>query len=710
MYSLSIVSYNVNGIGNTSCKKRRRLFNYLHKLNADLILLQETHSVSRDESFWRSEWGGEIIFNHGESNARGVLILINRKRNIKIEQVYKDSRGRILIITFSICEKSYALANLYAPYEDNVGFFTSAFKEMDNFYTDFRIIAGDFNTILDTKWDIKGGKGCFNRKTSAFLNEFFVENDLMDIWRILHANQFRSTFNRLRPYPIHERLDYIIISGSLQQHVKTADILATNFSDHEPVQVIMTCSDNKPGRGYWKLNNSLLEDEKLCNEIIVTILEIFSTYDPQEICTSWDVMKMNIRQKIIKRGIEIKRGSDLKIKALEKKLKATKEDFDRLQQGLTDSIFRDHNQHIQALKSDLEELYNKRTEGAMLRCRANWLEFGEKPSKYYLSLEKRNYNKKTINKIINPENNVLVDSESEVFAVLNRYFGELYAHKDIDLDEDYLALIDLPQLSEKDKLDLEGPIRLDELNKVVNQLKKSKCPGLDGFTVEFYLKFWKLLHKPLHALFLKNVKNGILHNTARDGIISLLDKPDKNHLLIDNWRPLTLLNTDYKIYAKILANRLEKVLPYLISKDQCGFMKGRTIADNLNDLFALIDYCESNNSQALLLSMDMFKAFDSVSHEALEKMLIAYNFGPKFVDMIMICFKGLRAAVINNNKWDIWLNIQSGVKQGCNLSPKIFLLVMQLLNLKINQNNNIEGIKIDKMEKKQAYVRMTSGM
>lgn len=119
MIRFSVVSYNVNGIGGYSNKKRRKLFNYLHTLKASVILLQETHSTVKDENYWSAEWGGKIFYNHGSSNARGVLILFGQNFAPVVNNVYRDSEGRVLALTFQLFDSCFVLANIYAPNQDD---------------------------------------------------------------------------------------------------------------------------------------------------------------------------------------------------------------------------------------------------------------------------------------------------------------------------------------------------------------------------------------------------------------------------------------------------------------------------------------------------------------------------------------------------------------------------------------------------------------
>ena len=108
-------------------------------------------------------------------------------------------------------------------------------------------------------------------------------------------------------------------------------------------------------------------------------------------------------------------------------------------------------------------------------------------------------------------------------------------------------------------------------------MARNKCPGLDGLSIEFYDTFFNEISGTLHSLYMNTCdQTKKLNPTAREGVISLLEKEGKNPLkLKGGWRPLTMLSCDFKIFAKIIANRLQMVLPTIIHNDQKGFIKGR---------------------------------------------------------------------------------------------------------------------------------------
>ena len=112
-------------------------------------------------------------------------------------------------------------------------------------------------------------------------------------------------------------------------------------------------------------------------------------------------------------------------------------------------------------------------------------------------------------------------------------------------------------------------------------MKNNKSPGSDGLTTEFYKIFWKHIKTYIINSFNYSLKIGELTELQKQSIITLLPKPNKDTLLLENWRPISLLNVDYKIATKTIANRVKKVLHSIINTSQTGFIKGRYIGGNV---------------------------------------------------------------------------------------------------------------------------------
>lgn len=185
----------------------------------------------------------------------------------------------------------------------------------------------------------------------------------------------------------------------------------------------------------------------------------------------------------------------------------------------------------------------------------------------------------------------------------------------------------------------------------------------------------------------------------------LYKKNDKT--LLSNWRPISLLNTDYKILAHVLSNRLKTVLNKLINTDQSGYLKGRNISFNIRLIQDVIDYFEQNEQEGAILFLDFQKAFDTVSHQFLENVLVKFNFGKSFIRWVQIMYNKAESCVSNNGWTSRPFHIQKGIRQGCPLSALLFLLVVEVLassirkdaheGLSIKVNNEIKNIHISQL-------------
>ena len=155
----------------------------------------------------------------------------------------------------------------------------------------------------------------------------------------------------------------------------------------------------------------------------------------------------------------------------------------------------------------------------------------------------------------------------------------------------------------------------------------------------------------------------MLSTTQKQGIKTLIPKKGKNRNLLKYWRALSLLNVDYKIIAKLLANRLINVLPKIISEDQCGYLKGRYIGCNIRKIEDCFLICEDEDRPGILLYIVYEKAFDSLNLKLIEKMLVAYNFGETFVNIFKIMYNDIKSTVTNNGRFSDWFELSRGVSK-----------------------------------------------
>uniref|UniRef100_A0A667XLN8 Reverse transcriptase domain-containing protein n=1 Tax=Myripristis murdjan TaxID=586833 RepID=A0A667XLN8_9TELE len=288
----------------------------------------------------------------------------------------------------------------------------------------------------------------------------------------------------------------------------------------------------------------------------------------------------------------------------------------------------------------------------------------------------------------------LVQEPKEINNCFREYYMKLYETENNDLNEAHLffSKITLPSVSETDKTELEAYITEAEVKRAIRCLANGKSPGADGFTIEFYKCFQNTLAPYLTILYNDIIKEGSMTASMRTAIITALPKPGKDHSQMSNYRPLSLLNNDYKLFAKILATRLECVLPSLVHSDQVGYVKGRTVANNIRRLLHVMNKAALLQHPAVMLSLDAEKAFDRIEWPYLFNTLEKYGLGPTCMKWIRALYHKPRACVKTNGIISAPFELSRSTRQGCPVSPIIFILALEPLACAIRANQQISGI------------------
>ncbi len=172
-------------------------------------------------------------------------------------------------------------------------------------------------------------------------------------------------------------------------------------------------------------------------------------------------------------------------------------------------------------------------------------------------------------------------------------------------------------------------------------------------------------------------------DSLKQGVITLIPKPRKYILYLDNWRPISLLNNDAKVFAHIFAKRLKHGLEDIIDEEQTGFIQGRHISNNIRLILDMVDCNEYISDNSLILFVDFHKAFDTIEHDFLFKTIDFIGFGKYFLKAVKTLYKGctsgctssVKLAQGTSNRFEI----RRGIRQCCPFSPFLFLLATQLL-------------------------------
>ena len=185
---------------------------------------------------------------------------------------------------------------------------------------------------------------------------------------------------------------------------------------------------------------------------------------------------------------------------------------------------------------ELEEKLMEKTKGVMFRCKAKWYELGEKNTEYFFALEKAKYNAKTCYKMIN-ETGQEISTPDGILQLEKEFYQNLYQEdKEVEFNLLNNTQIRVPQEIQKEQ---EIQITCIDLEKAIKGMKNNKTPGEDGIPIDFYKVFWNKLKEPFHQLVLECHKDGVMHETARHGILNLIPKANKDTRYIKNLRPIT---------------------------------------------------------------------------------------------------------------------------------------------------------------------------
>ena len=266
--------------------------------------------------------------------------------------------------------------------------------------------------------------------------------------------------------------------------------------------------------------------------------------------------------------------------------------------------------------------------------------------------------------------------------------------------EEYVKKRISKSLSENDKIYCDRNISLKDCEEEINAMKINKSPGLDGLPVEFYRIFWNQIKYNFYCAVVEIYKSGYMAPSMRTAVLSLLFKKEDRQLM-KNYRPISLLNCDYKIIAAILAKRLQTVLCKIINENQSGYLKGRFIGNNIRLTCDIFEYAEIFNKPGAIIMLDYEKAFDTLEWPFIISVLKHSNFGDYFINWIKILYKNPNFCVKNNGWISSTCQMTRGIRQGCPVSALLFVLAAEILANSIRTNLKIEGFSFRDADKIQ---------
>ncbi len=684
MDNLKIFSLNVQGLNDPS--KRRIIFKWLEDNQCKIAFLQETFCKNEFPKNSHPNWTIKHNFSNS-THSRGVAIMFHNSLNFDIKNIHKKEDARVILINASIENVEVSLCNIYAPndpsnrkeYFRTLKYWIARHADHENDL----IMGGDMNCAINEndRQNIRGNVDVSRNAMKGLIKDL----DLIDTWYTCHDKP-QFTYTDVQNGS-KSRIDYLFLSNSIKHKVKKISLKHAPKKDkHKSVCLTIKLHENKKGPGYWKLNEKLMdlpEFDVLIDRIIADILLNYTDLNHR---LKWELFKIHVQECSIRLGIDRARLEKEYVKRLQNNIDALQRDEDN---GLP--IDRDlKNEYI----SNLNKHYKEKDDGYIIRAKAQWVNEGERSTKYFFNLEKERQKNNVIRQLKKVDGTIIKEDE-EILTETGVYYDKLFETKNIPQEEiiNYLEDTNFENiLNENEQTFCDQQITQEEISKVIKNLKCGKSPGCDGLTPEFYKKYWNKISKLYMNMVHETYTEGELPYTLRKALIALLFKKG-DPLLLKNYRPISLTNYDYKIICFVLANRMQSVLGNIIHEDQTGYIKNRYIGTNARLLEDYFEHCENFKIPGILLFLDFEKAFDSVEWNFMAKVLEKFNFGEGFRKWVKILYTKPIISIKNNGWLSHDIKLTRGVRQGCPLSALLFVLTVEVMAIKIRANTDIHGFQ-----------------
>ena len=390
----------------------------------------------------------------------------------------------MLILDLELEGKRFTLANIYGPNEDSPDFFLKVQEIIEEYDNEYAIICGDFNLVQNQELDTFNYINVNNPNAKDTVLNIKEELNLIDPFREIYENFRQYTWRKRNPIK-QARLDFFLISEAIMPSVKDISIISSYRSDHSSVVLSLEINEFKHGKGLWKFNTSLLEDKIYIEEVKKCINKVKEQYILP--IYNLEFIENNINNNLLEFTISNQlflemllmeiRGKTISYSAYKKKQKQEREN------NLIKDILNLENSSdpdlelIETKKEELENLRKEKLHGVIIRSRVRWAEEGEKPTRYFCSLESRNYVNKIIPKVVKEDGTSLTKQEDILNEVKNFYkklYGSLNDNMEQDLEiQNLLKSVSTdPKLKEEDKIRLEGELSEAEILAVLKKNEK----------------------------------------------------------------------------------------------------------------------------------------------------------------------------------------------------------------------------------------------
>ncbi|KAF1324648.1 Rxlr effector protein, partial [Globisporangium splendens] len=634
----------------TTAKEERRLRHYWNRIWGVANLDEPT-------SFWSI---------HPDATG-GVAILTNPK-TISETQLIEESKWTNR--TVAIKSKGVVWINVYAPNKkaEREHFFRRLNEEFGT-HRAAAVLGGDFNCVLDKQRDrYQRGVRLPVQCESAELRRLVTEWNIYDArelvedpeWPVQREPTEHFTYWRKNSA---SRLDRFYIAGNLGSAVQWEAIeLPKCYSDHQAVVLHMkwTSQPQRPKR----VNKCRYPMRTSRPDLVRTGVQKAIAHELELMQSEGSIVWNNLEQRIIKAILRVSRAEKRQVR--------------RYRQKLEDQQHRPANRTRRQL---IEEQANAAREAAEFKF-GKYMQATQGDVRHFFRRITNWQRDQTISRL-EPTPGRYHSPNASLADIMGAEWHQITGQSHAAVppqkaEQRFDALVYIPEtrkVTEEQNQDLMAPITEKEVREAIAALHRHKAGGVDSLNNDFYKDCEDVMVEVLVREF-NNIQRGATHAT----II----------------RPITLLTTTYKLFAKVLATRLQDILLWIIGEAQQGFVRDRLMENAILIMQAALDKAYHNNGEGLddapgIAMLDFMKAYDTLDRDFLYLVLSKFGFGRQFVDLVRRMHSDTTAQYLVNGEVSREWEVKSGIRQGCPLAPLLFIVAAEILALAVQQDPHLEG-------------------
>ena len=695
-----------------------------------ILALQETHlSDILADQVSALHHRRIVLLNSPSTNnptgSAGVAFVINKElidaREVSLHTLIP---GRATYLSFKWRRDiTIRIINIYAP--NNLRQHQQFWSDLENQWSALHLpkpdfMMGDFNLTEDAM--DRAPARAENEQATQALRACQHTLDLRDSWR--HRFPTERTFTFTMTSQTMSRIDRIYAqTGNENAIVNWSHDISSIPSDHKMVSLRLAPPDAPfIGKDRWSwllgllhnkdLNKSILNLGQELQDKINGIIDEDPSTNPQIL---WQEFKEGIKR-------EAQSATKKQIPKITQKITALKKDLTETYQCESLDTSPDTRTNAAFIEKEIEYLEKKKYRRAFTRSQALWHLKGEKVNKYWTRINNPRKPRDLVYRLVDPNSQRPTTRSDEMAELARNYHDSLQTENILPpsspqrteaIEEALNAIPEEQKLLAPTMSPLASVITINDLEKALSSSKMGTAAGPDGIPYEL----WKNLHAQ-HRTAVKNQKpsfdvlkyllltltdiqkNGVDPRTAftLGWMCPIYKKKEKDQ--IKNYRPITLLNTDYKLLTKALSNQLAQHIQSLLHPDQAGFIPKRLILDPIRlnqSLCAYADYMEENG---VIVALDQEKAYDKIDHHYLLKTLESFNLPPLIIKTIQSLYKTASTAVLINGVVSSPFSVQRGVRQGDPLSCLLFDLAIEPLACLLRTAPTLTGFEIPGIKEK----------